>query len=145
MKNPLLFSLFCLALVLFACKNETPKTSEDNTVYERVEKMPHYPGCDGMTGNELRGCASKKMFKHIQDNIKYPETAKAEEKAGRAAVSFVVDKDGSITDVELVKDPGFGMGEEAVRVIKTFPKWIPGEQKGEKVKVRYILPVTFKL
>ena len=85
------------------------------------------------------------MFNFLRENVQYPEAAKAERKEGRAVVSFVVDKSGEIRDIEVVKDPGNEMGREAQRVVEKFPVWVPGLLNGNKVNVKFIIPVTFKL
>lgn len=85
------------------------------------------------------------FYKYVQENLKYPEQARADTIQGKVYVQFVVDKDGSITDAKTIKGIGGGCDEEAVRVIANSPKWIPGKQRGEAVKVRMILPITFKL
>jgi len=85
------------------------------------------------------------MFGYLRENIKYPDAAKTEGIEGRAVVSFVIDKSGRIRDVEIVKNPGHGMGEEAQRIVQNFPDWVPGINEGKKVNVRFIIPVTFKL
>lgn len=149
MKKLLLLSwTFFLLVCLLSCQSDTSKATvdpEDNTVYQRVEYMPRFPGCEDKPKVERSKCASPKMFKFIRESINYPEAAKAAGEEGRAVVSFVIDKDGKITDAKIVRDPGFGMGEEALRVINSFPNWIPGTQDGKNVKVQYNLPVTFRL
>ncbi len=82
---------------------------------------------------------------NIGENIKYPESAKKEGIQGRVFISFVVNKDGSISDVKKLRGVSEELDKEAMRVIKNMPKWKPGEQRGEKVKVEYALPINFKL
>ena len=108
-------------------------TSKEDTVYQVVEKMPQYPGGD------------EAMMKYVTDNIKYPQEARDKEIAGRVFVGFVVEKDGSVSNVKVVRGIGGGCDEEAVRVIKGMPKWIPGMQKGKPVRVNYMMPIYFKL
>ena len=150
MKKTRLLSYLIGCLCLFsACQSDTSSSSvenaEDETVYQRVEFMPRFPGCEDQPKEKRSSCASPKMFKFIKESIRYPEAAKTAGEEGRAVVSFVIDKKGKITDAKVVRDPGFGMGEEALRVINSFPDWIPGTQDGKKVKVQYNLPVTFRL
>lgn len=85
------------------------------------------------------------FYKYISKNMTYPSQARRMGIEGRVFVQFVVDKDGTIREVKAVKGIGGGCDEEAVRVIKTSPKWKPGKQRGRPVKVRMILPVQFKL
>ena len=108
-------------------------TYEEDTVYQIVEQMPQYTG-----GEEA-------MMKYVSENIKYPQAAKDKNIAGRVFVSFVVEKDGSIGEVKVLRGIGGGCDEEAVRVIKGMPKWKPGIQKGKPVRVSYQIPIYFKL
>ena len=106
----------------------------DPNVFEVVEKMPEFPN-GGMPG----------LMKYLSDNIRYPEAAKVAGIQGRVTVVFVVDKDGSITNVETLRGVDAELDKEAIRVISAMPKWIPGMQKGKAVKVRYTVPVMFRL
>jgi TonB family protein len=98
-----------------------------------VEQNPEYPG-----GDEAR-------LNFFRENMVYPTEAKEKGIQGRVYVSFVVDKDGSITDVTVLRGIGGGCDEEAVRVVKMMPKWKPGEQRGERIRVSYSLPIKFSL
>jgi len=112
---------------------EAPKPVVDEAIHDYVEKPPSFPGGEA------------ELLKYLSANIKYPALARESSIQGRAIVSFVVNKRGEIDDVKLVRDIGGGCGKEAVRVVSSMPKWIPGEQNGHAVKVRYTLPVMFKL
>lgn len=99
-----------------------------------VEQMPEFPG--GQQG----------LFRFLSENVKYPQIAYNNNIQGRVIVQFVVDKDGSVTDVDVAKSGGDpSLDKEAVRVIKAMPKWRPGMQKGKPVRVRYTIPVNFRL
>jgi protein TonB len=102
-------------------------------VYTVVEKQPSYPG-----GQDA-------MVKFIMENIKYPEAAKKKGTMGTVFVTFVVNTDGSVYDVKILRGIGSGCDEEAARVVKLMPKWIPGESKGKTVCVQYNLPIKFAL
>ena len=106
---------------------------DNDSVYQIVEKMPQY------TGGESA------MMKYVSENIKYPEKAKDDGIQGRVFISFVVEKDGSVSNVKVVRGIGGGCDEEAARVIAGMPKWQPGMQKGKPVRVNYMMPVFFKL
>ncbi len=108
-------------------------TYEEDTVYQIVEQMPQYTG-----GEEA-------MMKYVAENIKYPQAAKDKNIGGRVFVSFVIEKDGSVNEVKVMRGIGGGCDEEAVRVIKGMPKWKPGIQKGKPVRVSYMMPLNFKL
>lgn len=106
---------------------------EDNVVFQVVEKMPSFPGGDGA------------LFKFLNENVKYPVIAQENGVQGRVICQFVVNKDGSIVDVEVVRSVDASLDKEAIRVIKSMPKWSPGQQRGKPVRVKYTLPVNFKL
>ena len=100
-----------------------------------------------MEGNEATktACATQKLMAFVYKNIKYPAMARENGIQGMVVVRFTVWKDGSLRDMKVIKDPGGGLGREAIRVIKTMPKWQPGKQRGRKVPVKFTLPVRFKL
>ena len=85
------------------------------------------------------------MFKYLYSNIKYPQAAKESGITGRVFLTFVVEKDGSIANARILRDIGGGCGQEALRVVKSMPKWTPGEQRGRPVRVQFNLPVSFEL
>ncbi|MBK6347661.1 MAG: TonB family protein [Bacteroidales bacterium] len=102
-------------------------------IFTVVEESPHYPG-----GDEMR-------IKFLQENIKYPQAAREALISGLVYITFVIEIDGSITDIRVLKGIGGGCNEEAVRVIGLMPKWIPGKQRGKPVRVQFSMPVQFKL
>ena len=105
----------------------------ETEVFTIVEEMPAYPGGDA------------KLYEYLGKNIKYPQIARESGIQGRVFVNFVVEPDGSVSNVKVMRGIGGGCDEEAVRVIKTMPKWKPGKQRGKAVRVSYTLPVVFKL
>ena len=107
--------------------------ADNDTVLSVCEVMPEFPG------------GTEKFMEYLSGNIKYPEEAKEKGINGRVFINFVVEKDGSVTNVQVMKGIGGGCDDEAVRVVKAMPKWKPGMQDGKPVRVSYILPVTFKL
>ena len=127
---------------------EVEEEPEEETIFKVVEDMPRFPGCEdkGLSDkNELKKCAEEQMLKFIYGNIKYPAIARENGIEGKAILQFVVEKDGSVTGIKVLREPGGGCGKEADRVVKMMPKWIPGRQRGQPVKVQYTLPVRFKL
>jgi protein TonB len=102
-------------------------------VFTIVEEMPSYPGGD------------MKMYEYLGKNIKYPQIARESGIQGRVFVNFVVEPDGSVSNVKVLRGIGGGCDEEAIRVVKSMPKWKPGKQRGKAVRVSYTLPVVFKL
>jgi len=110
-----------------------PPPPPDNKPLRTVQQMPSFPG----GGEALR--------KYLQNNLRYPEAAIDQNIQGTILVEFVVNEDGSVTDVTPLKELGGGCTQEAVRVIKSMPKWNPGKNNGKAVKVYYKVPVTFRL
>ncbi len=106
---------------------------EENKVFDMVEEMPSFPG----------GPAALMQF--LQSNTHYPEVAQENGVQGRVTVSFVVEKDGSITDVQVARSADPSLDKEAVRVVKSMPRWTPGRQNGSTVRVKFNVPVTFRL
>lgn len=110
---------------------EVEKKEEE--IFTVVEQQPEFPG-----GNS-------KLGEYLGKNIRYPSAAQRANVSGRVFISFVVNTDGSIQDVQVLKGLGFGTDEEATRVVKSMPKWRPGKQSGRPVRVKYNLPISFTL
>lgn len=116
-----------------------------------AEVMPRFPGCEdkGLTGLELNQCAQRKMLEYVYTHLKYPEEAIKNEVEGTCIASFVVEKDGSLSTIQIIRDIGGGTGEATTRVLQQMQeegiRWIPGEQDGKKVRVEFKLPIKFKL
>lgn len=107
-------------------KVETLNYSQEAFDYYGIDVPPQFPG------------GIKEFYGYIAKNYKAPDTEKVH---GKILVNFIIEKDGSITDVKVIKDIGYGTGKEAVRVLKNSPKWSPGEQNGKKVRVLFTLPI----
>ena len=112
---------------------EEEEEEEEAQIFTVVESMPTFPG-----GDVAR-------IKYLNENIQYPQMARESGIQGRVFVTFVVEKDGSVTDVRVLRGIGGGCDEEAVRVIKNMPKWVPGKQRGKPVRVQFNMPILFKL
>ena len=112
---------------------DPPKREEENKIFEVVEQMPQFPG----------GPAA--LMDYLNKNIHYPVVAAENGTQGRVSISFVVEKDGSITDVQVARSVDPSLDKEAARVVRGMPRWQPGKQNGSFVRVKYIVPVTFKL
>lgn len=106
---------------------------QEAEIFTIVEEMPDFPG------------GTQKLADYLAKNIKYPQMARESGIQGRVFISFVVEPDGSVSNVNVMRSLGGGCDEEAVRVVKSMPKWKPGKQRGKPVRVSYILPVNFKL
>ena len=118
-------------------KGKTTQTRKDTTtddkVYEVCEQMPIFEGGDAA------------LLKYLTDSVKYPELAKKHGVQGRVVIGFIVEKDGSLTDVKVLRHVDIALDAEALRVVKGMPKWIPGCQDEQLVRVRYNVPVSFRL
>ena len=106
---------------------------EEAQIFTVVESMPSFPG-----GPNAR-------IRYLAENIKYPQMARESGIQGRVFVTFVVETNGSVTDVKIMRVIGGGCDEEALRVIKNMPKWNPGKQRGKPVRVQFNMPILFKL
>ncbi|MBE6262352.1 MAG: energy transducer TonB [Prevotella sp.] len=112
---------------------EPPKHEEESKVFDVVEQMPSFPGGNGA------------LLEYLASHVKYPVVAQENGVQGRVIVSFVVEKDGSITDVRVVRSVDPSLDREAARVVSSMPRWTPGKQNGSAVRVKYNVPVMFKL
>ena len=153
-RNPLLSSLkligvaFAVSLVFFACSGptsdddilakqsenktvETESRTNDSDVFTVVDEMPQYNG------------GKEELIAFLSKSIKYPAAAKEKGIQGKVVVNFVIEKDGSVANTEVVRSVGGGCDEEAIRVVSSMPNWIPGKQNGKTVKVSYNLPINF--
>lgn len=131
--NKLLFSFILIATSFTLSAQENVKEQKDSAAIIIIEENPEFPG--GMV----------EMYKYISKNLKYPEKAKKDKIEGKVIVTFVIETDGSISNVEVFEGIGGGCDEEAVRIVKKMPKWKPGKQKGKAVRVQFRLPIMFIL
>lgn len=113
--------------------SEKVEEDESDLIFMKVDEEPSFPG--GEEG----------LRNYLSENIKYSNVAKNGDIQGKVFVAFVVEKDGSLSNIRLIRDIGGGCGAEAVRVVKNMPKWIPGKQRGKAVRVQYNLPIVFAL
>jgi protein TonB len=116
-----------------------------------VEQMPRFPGCEDFVGSNLQKyqCGQQKLLEYIYDKVRYPKVAREAGLEGPVVVRFVVEKDGRISNPEVLRDIGGGCGAEVERVVKSMNAmdqlWTPGKQRGVPVRVQFTLPVYFKL
>lgn len=106
---------------------------DDDKVYQVVDVMPEFPG--GQT----------ELLKYLARSVKYPEESVKNKEKGRVQLTFIINKDGSISDVKVVKEVTPALDAEAIRVVQAMPTWTPGKVKGKIVRVAYTVPITFKL
>ncbi|PSR05259.1 MAG: energy transducer TonB, partial [Bacteroidetes bacterium SW_10_40_5] len=109
------------------------EAEKDDKIFMVVEDSPTFPGGEA------------EMMRYISNNIEYPTMEKENGIEGKVVVNFVVNENGSITNIKILKGVTKGLNEEAKRVVKTMPNWEPGEQRGKPVKVRVNLPIRFSL
>lgn len=112
---------------------EVEEEAEEETIFTVVEESASFPG--GM----------QELYKYVGSNLVYPQQARETGTQGKVFITFVVEKDGSLTDVKVLRDIGSGCGEEAVRVVKSMPKWKPAKQRGKAVRMQFNLPISFTL
>ncbi len=112
---------------------EEEEDETETQIFTVVENEPEFPG--GMEA----------LYKYLAQNIKYPQLARDNNITGKVYVTFVVERDGSIANPKVLRDIGGGCGAEAIRVVKSMPKWTPGKQRGKAVRVQFNLPVNFNL
>ena len=110
-----------------------PPKEEENKVFDVVEQMPTFPGGDAA------------LLEYLGKNIHYPTIAAENNVQGRVIIGFVVERDGSVSDVQVLRSVDPSLDKEAMRVVKSMPKWIPGKQNGSAVRVKFQVPVTFRL
>ena len=111
-------------------KAQTHKdTTTDDKVYDVCEQMPTFEGGDAA------------LLKYLGENLKYPDKTKDRGVQGRLVIGFIVEKDGSLTDVKVLRPVDIDLDAEVLRLVKGMPKWIPGRQNGKRVRVKYLLPI----
>ena len=133
MKKLILMLLMAECCLISAHAQKTVVSQANQKVFDTVEQMPEYPG--GMQA----------MIEFLQTNMKYPEDAEKQKVEGRVMVQFVVETDGSISDVHVAKQVFPSLDAEAIRVVQAMPRWTPGKDKGKVVRVKYNLPIVFRM
>ena len=133
MKKLILMLLMAECCLMTAHAQKTVVSQTNQKVFDTVEQMPEYPG--GMQA----------MIAFLQTNMKYPEDAAKQKVEGRVMVQFIVETDGSVSDVHVAKQVFPSLDAEAIRVVQAMPKWTPGKEKGQVVRVKYNLPIVFRM
>lgn len=133
MKKHFMMTMLLMLMATVAMAQHNRGNAGKDKVYDVVEVMPQFPG------------GQVELFNFLSDNVKYPVDAEKKKIEGRVIATFVVDKDGSITDAEIVRSVYPSLDAEALRVINAMPKWVPGRQSGKAVRVKYTVPLTFSL
>ena len=112
---------------------QSPSPAEEDVPFVKVEKMPKFMGGDLMT-----------FRRWVQENLRYPQAAWEKNISGRVLLTFIIERDGTLTGIEVLQSPDRLLSDEAVRVVGSSPKWTPGEQRGQTVRVKYTLPVDLR-
>ena len=133
MKLAIAIILMALLGISTANAQKTVVAQKNQKVFDVVEQMPEYPG----------GQAA--LFEFFSTTVKYPEDAQKQKVEGKVMASFIVETDGSISEVKILKPVFPSLDAEAVRVISAMPNWKPGKQKGQTVRVHYVVPISFRL
>jgi len=128
-----------------------PPPIKEDKPFIFVEQMPRFPGCEDLIGShkEKEECSKTKLLKFVYDQVVYPQLAQENRIEGTVLVQFVVGKEGLVEDIQILRDPGAGLGDAVLKVVNSMnkmkDKWIPGKQQGQTVKVQYTLPIRFKI
>lgn len=140
--------------MIVATKSEAPeivRIEEEERIHRFAEQMPRFPGCEDIEGDKeaKKKCAEQKLLEFIYKNLKYPAMAREINIEGTVTAQFVVDKEGSVVDIKILRGLGGGLSEAALKAIGKMnamdEKWTPGKQGGQAVKVLFTLPIRFKL
>jgi TonB family protein len=139
-------SLFALPFLIFLLKiNEI--SGQPDSVFQFVQQAPRFAKCAEFEGETTKqeACSMEKLFSFIAENLEYPALAREKGVEGRVILSFVVEKNGVVSDIKIVRDAGSGCGEAAIKMMQKMPNWQPGKHDGQAVRTKMILPVLFKL
>ena len=133
MKKLLIMSLMALFGLTTVSAQKTVVAQKNQKVFDVVEVMPEYPG------------GIQALFEYLSQNVKYPADAETQKVEGRVIATFIVETDGTINNVEVVRPVFPSLDAEALRVLSAMPKWTPGKQSGKEVRVKYTVPISFHL
>ena len=133
MKKLIIMSLMAMFGLTTISAQKTVVAQKNQKVFDVVEQMPEYPG------------GIKALFDYLCQNVKYPDDAEKQKIEGRVIATFVVETDGTISNIEVVKPVFPSLDAEAVRVLSGMPKWTPGMQSGKAIRVKYTVPISFNL
>ena len=133
MKKLIILSLMALFGLTTVSAQKTVVAQKNQKVFDVVEQMPEYPG------------GIQALFEYLSQNVKYPSDAENQKVEGRVIATFIVETDGTINNVEVVKPVFPSLDAEAIRVLSGMPKWTPGKQSGKEVRVKYTVPINFNL
>ena len=141
----MLRSFLILIFSFFADSSLWGQTYDQEDVHKVADQMPLFESCDQVAEGKQTDCSNQKLVQFIIENLKYPKEAQDARVEGKVIVRFVISKDGSVRDSEVVKGIGSGCNEAAQNIVDAMPNWVPGKKDGKDVAVQYTLPFTFKL
>ena len=139
---------FCrplLCLPIMASAQDAPADSTESVHIAIVEDVPSWPWCEDVSGTAAQACTDEGVMRHMVKETKYPNKARRKGIQGMVCVRFVVERDVAVGEVEVLRSVHPLLDEEAVRVVKTFPRFSPGLQRGKPVRVSFSLPMNFSL
>lgn len=147
------FLLYVLILTLSSTISQAQSSllskPEEDKIFNVVEDMPipwfYKSECVDVSNQDKQHCYAEKLSAYLMSKTVYPEAAVANKTQGIVIVEFIISKDGSIKEADIVKDIGSGCGDAALAAVVSMPDWIPGKQRGKAVNVRYTLPIRFQL
>ncbi len=127
-------------------QSQNPQIYGEDHIFKVADEQPSFPGCELIDDEDERKiCADKKLLQFIYHYLQYPDEAKSQKIEGMVVITFVIEKDGSVTNAKIVRDIGGGCGPEAMRVVNLMPKWNPGRQSGKPVRIQFNLPIKFAI
>lgn len=141
--------LVMLSIVILTIDVSFAQQVEEDKVYKEVDQMPVFPGCKDVEDYKSRfDCGNVALVKYVSKKLKYPKAARKNNIQGMVYVQFVVNKDGTVSDIRIAKDIGYGCGEAVKDVVRSMNKryrWAPGQYEGKPVRVLFTLPISFNL
>lgn len=140
--------LFFASLLLFGCiqaNAQNPTSTDQEPLYQVVETAPRFEGCAEEAEADAHACSNKNLITFLSEKVVYPKKAKNKGIQGKVIVSFVIEKDGSVSTTKVLRGVHKSLDNEARRVVNEMPKWTPGTQRGKAVRVQYTLPIIFSI
>jgi len=140
--------LFFASLLLFGCiqaNAQNPTSTDQEPLYQVVETAPRFEGCAEEAEADANACSNKNLITFLSEKVVYPKKAKNKGIQGKVIVSFIIEKDGSVSTTKVLRGVHKSLDNEAMRVVNEMPKWTPGTQRGKAVRVQYTLPIIFSI
>lgn len=138
-------SMMCLLSVLAQAQTMEKDSVSPHNNPATLQDSPIFPGCEGLTGDKRNQCFQEKIIRFINENFKYPKDAKELNYQGRIMIQFVIEKDGTVSEITILKGIFESLDQEAIRVISSLPLIQPAIQDGRPVRVRYTVPISCRI